>query len=82
MICGANSVDAHHLLRADGVKGMGMKTGDDMTVNLCRNHHNQIHNMNEKRFFSLYGLTYEKVLEHAQGLYQKTLERRACKKSL
>lgn len=53
-LCGKVGVEAHHLLRPwSGVRGMGMKAGDQNAIPLCPHHHRALHHAgNEERFFA------------------------------
>ena len=54
------SVQAHHLLKPyDGIRGMGMRAGDNNCVPLCQYHHALLHNRygNEDEFWKAFGLT-------------------------
>lgn len=72
MICESPEVQAHHLLKADGLKGMGLKTGDNFTVPLCYICHSALHrNGNEPAFFEIYGWDYEDVKDLARRLWER-----------
>lgn len=63
--------EAHHLLRDSG-KGLGMKAGDEHTIPLCTQHHNDLHQSgDEKVFFAKYHIKRPTVLalalEHCSG---------------
>ncbi len=64
-------IQAHHLMRPwSGVRGMGMKAGDENTIPLCQNHHARLHHRgDEEAFFeeSGYSRNYGKAL--AYGLW-------------
>ena len=57
MICNARPVQAHHLLKpSDGMRGWGLRAGDEHTVPLCFKHHTELHTKfgNEFKFFEFY----------------------------
>lgn len=64
-------VQAHHLMRPwSGVRGMGMKAGDENAIPLCATHHSELHHRgDELAFFSESGYSpnYGKAL--AYGLW-------------
>lgn len=74
LICQNPEVQVHHLLRADGIKGVGRKSSDCWAIPLCVRHHDELHhNGNEIKFFELYGLEYEKVKEYALDLWKRKI---------
>ena len=53
-------VQAHHLLKPyDGVRGMGMKAGDNNAIPLCQTHHALLHDTkgDEDKFWESYNLS-------------------------
>ena len=70
-------VQAHHLLKPyDGLRGMGLKAGDNNSVPLCQYHHARLHDGfgNEDKFWELYGLNPEYGRGLAELLYKRFLE--------
>ena len=53
--CGATSVDFAHL-RSSGNAGMGQKPHDIFGVSLCRNHHDEQHNLGLDAFDRKYAI--------------------------
>jgi hypothetical protein len=58
VICATNvGVDAHHIKMADArickpqTSNIGMKSDDRYTLPLCREHHEQLHGMGERKFW-------------------------------
>jgi hypothetical protein len=56
-ICGNPAADAHHLRIAGHSRGLGIKNGDDWTIPLCRQHHDELHIWgDEKLFLDMHGI--------------------------
>lgn len=68
-ICGNPVADAHHLRYVGHGRGMGIKNGDNWTIPLCREHHDQLHMFgDEKTFLDLHGID---GAELAKSLWSK-----------
>jgi hypothetical protein len=56
-ICGNPAADAHHLRILGHSRGLGIKNGDDYTIPLCRQHHDELHMFgDEKLFLDMHGI--------------------------
>tara|TARA_R100000781_G_C4068066_1_gene123492 strand:- start:490 stop:834 length:345 start_codon:yes stop_codon:yes gene_type:complete len=70
-------VQAHHLLKPyDGMRGMGLKAGDNNAVPLCQLHHAQLHDKhgNENFFWTLFGLSEDFGRQQAKELWENYME--------
>jgi hypothetical protein len=63
-VCGNPEADAHHLRILGQSRGLGIKNGDDYTIPLCRQHHDELHGFgDEKLFLDMHGLDPVKILD-------------------
>lgn len=67
-VCGNPAADAHHLRILGHGRGLGVKNGDDYTIPLCRQHHDELHAFgDEKLFLDMHGLDPVKILDKING---------------
>jgi len=70
LLCSALPCDAHHLRFAQP-RALGRKVGDDFTVPLCRQHHNDLHDSgNEAAWWHDMGID---ALEIAKDLWNESV---------
>lgn len=56
-ICKNPAADAHHLRTVGHMRAAALKNGDDFTIPLCREHHEDLHNFGDERLFlALHGI--------------------------
>tara|TARA_Y100000289_G_C3887403_1_gene132046 strand:- start:423 stop:752 length:330 start_codon:yes stop_codon:yes gene_type:complete len=65
-------IQAHHLLQPwHGVRGVGMRAGDNNTVPMCNYHHTQLHKYgDEDKFWTQFGYTEEHGRDCAKELWE------------
>lgn len=67
-ICKNPAADAHHLRIVGHQRGLGVKNGDDYTIPLCRQHHDELHSFgDEKLFLDLHGIDVLSILDKLNG---------------
>lgn len=67
-VCGNPAADAHHLRILGHGRGLGVKNGDDYTIPLCRQHHDELHAFgDEKLFLDMYGVDAVGILDKLNG---------------
>lgn len=66
-----DTVVPHHLTFAG--TGMGTKPGDDFTVPLRQERHQQLHQKGERSFWKRHGYEEEQLINLAQGLYNGSI---------
>lgn len=67
-ICKNPIADAHHLRTIGHTRAMSLKNGDDFTIPLCREHHDELHNFgDEELFLALHGVDAALILRQLNG---------------
>ena len=76
--CSSN-VQAHHLLKTHGIKGMGLRNADNESIPLCFDCHQKLHDVygSESQFFEDYGLIDSVGIDYAKhlfGIYEREIK--------
>jgi len=73
-ICGnTHTVEAHHLRSLDYGRGMGLKSGDEWAVPLCKKHHDECHTHGTKMeptFFASYSVQADLLAEELWSAWE------------
>tara|TARA_Y100000592_G_scaffold98824_1_gene172966 strand:- start:2581 stop:2958 length:378 start_codon:yes stop_codon:yes gene_type:complete len=70
----SHGVQVHHLLKPwSGVRGMGLRAGDQNSIPLCFHHHQMLHTKfgSEAKFFKSFGLHEDFGQQEAKRLWEE-----------
>jgi hypothetical protein len=65
LICGSHPCHAHHL--RIGLRTMGVRVSDHLTVPLCSSHHDELHRGKEETFWAMKGVNPLRWIEEFHG---------------
>ena len=74
----SGGIQAHHLLKTTGIKGMGLRSADNHTIPLCFKHHQMLHDQfgDEFEFFASFGFAEtvgQDFARHLFDIYQREI---------